>query len=95
MKKSELIAAIAEKGDLSKKEAEAMVKLFTETVTEALANGEKVSVSGFGVFNVTERAARDTVNPNTKKVQHIDARKAPVFKASKALKDAVDGKAKA
>lgn len=92
MKKSELIAAIAEKGDLSKKEAEAMVKLFTETVTEALAKGEKVSVSGFGVFNVTKRAARDTINPNTKKVQHIAARKAPVFKASKALKEAVDNK---
>ncbi|MBQ1537329.1 MAG: HU family DNA-binding protein [Ruminococcus sp.] len=92
MKKSELIAAIAEKGGFTKKESEAMLKLFTETVTEALANGEKVSVSGFGVFNVTDRAARDTVNPATKKVQHIEARKAPVFKASKALKEAVDHK---
>ena len=88
MKKSELIAAIAEKGGFTKKESEAMLKLFTETVTEALANGEKVSVAGFGVFNVTDRAARDTVNPATKKVQHIEARKAPVFKASKALKEA-------
>ncbi len=92
MKKSELLAAIAEKGGFSKKEAETMLKLFTETVAEALAKGEKVSVSGFGVFNVTERAARDTINPNTKNPQHIPARKAPVFKASKALKEAVDKK---
>ncbi len=93
MKKSELIAAIAEKGDITKKDAETMLKLFTDTVTEALANGDKVSVSGFGVFKVTEHAARDTINPNTKQKQHIEARMAPVFKASKALKEAVDHKA--
>ena len=92
MKKSELLAAIAEKGGITKKEAEAVLKLFTDTVTDALAKGEKVSVAGFGIFNVTERAARDTINPNTKKLSHIPARKAPVFKASKALKEAVDHK---
>lgn len=92
MKKSELIAAIAEKGNFTRKQTEAMLKLFTEIVTESLAKGEKVSLSGFGVFNVTERAARDTINPNTKELRHIEARKAPVFKPSKALKEAVDNK---
>ncbi|MCD7742352.1 MAG: HU family DNA-binding protein [Ruminococcus sp.] len=92
MKKSELITAIAEKGGCTKKEAERMLKLFTETVTESLSKGEKVSISGFGVFNISERAARDAINPNTKEITHIKARKAPVFKASKALKEAVDQK---
>jgi DNA-binding protein HU-beta len=92
MKKSELIAAIAEKGGCTKKEAETVLSLFTETVTEALVKGEKVSIAGFGVFNSVERAARDTRIPLTKEIKHIEARRAPVFKASKALKDAVDHK---
>jgi DNA-binding protein HU-beta len=92
MKKSELIAVIAEKADCSKKEAENLLRIFTETVSETLAGGEKVSISGFGVFNVVDRAARDSVNPATKEKRHIEARKAPVFKAAKALKEAVDHK---
>lgn len=92
MKKSELIAAIAQKGGCTKKEAENWLGIFVETVTDALVSGEKVSVSGFGIFNISERAARDNINPNTKQLQHIEARKVPVFKASKALKEAVDHK---
>ncbi|MGN0632684.1 MAG: HU family DNA-binding protein [Oscillospiraceae bacterium] len=92
MKKSELVAAIAQKCGCTKKDAEGMLSVFTETVTEALCKGEKVAISGFGVFNVTERAARDAINPATKVMSHIEARKAPVFKASKALKEAVDHK---
>lgn len=92
MKKAEFIEAIAEKAGCTKKDAETMLGIFTETVTEALANGEKVSVTGFGIFNVADRAARDVKNPATGEIRHIEARKAPVFKAAKALKEAVDHK---
>jgi DNA-binding protein HU-beta len=90
MKKSELVAAIAAKGGCTKREAEAVLRLFTDTVTDALVKGEKVSIAGFGIFNVADRAARDAVNPATGEIRHIEAKKAPVFKAAKALKDAVD-----
>lgn len=90
MRKSELIAAIAEKGGYKKKDAEAMLHIFTETVTEALVNGEKVSISGFGNFSIANRAERRVKNPTTHSETLIPARKVPVFKASKSLKEAVD-----
>ncbi|MCD8096101.1 MAG: HU family DNA-binding protein [Ruminococcus sp.] len=92
MKKSELIATIADRGGYKKKDAEKMLNLFTEIVAENLAKGEKVTVSGFGIFSISERAARDVVNPNTKKISHIEARKSPVFRASKVLKETVNSK---
>ncbi len=92
MKKSELIASIADKGGYTKKEAEMFLSIFVDTVTQSLVNGEKVSISGFGIFNVADRAARDAINPATKEIRHIEAKKAPVFKPAKALKEAVDHK---
>ena len=90
MNKSELVAAIASKADISKKDAEAAVKAFTETVTEELKNGGKVQLVGFGTFEVSKRAARTGRNPQTGKEMKIAASKAPKFKAGKALKDAVN-----
>ena len=88
MTKNDLISAIAEKGGYSKKEAEQA--LVTETITEALVKGEKVSIVGFGAFEVRDRAAKDSINPATKKPIHVPAKKVPAFKAGKALKEAVD-----
>ncbi|MBP7059087.1 MAG: HU family DNA-binding protein [Lachnospiraceae bacterium] len=90
MNKSELVSAIATKADLSKKEAEAALKAFTEVVAEELVKGEKIQLVGFGTFEVSERAARTGRNPQTGKEMKIDASKAPKFKAGKALKDAVN-----
>jgi len=90
MNKSELVSAIATKADLSKKEAEAALKAFTEVVAEELVKGEKIQLGGFGTFEVSERAARTGRNPQTGKEMKIDASKAPKFKAGKALKDAVN-----
>ncbi len=90
MNKTELIAAIAEKAELSKKDAEKALNAFTATVTDALKNGEAVTLVGFGSFEVKERAARTGRNPQTKETIKIPAKKLPVFKAGKALKDAVD-----
>ena len=90
MNKSELVAAIASKADISKKDAEAAVKAFTETVTKELKKGGKVQLVGFGTFEVSERAARTGRNPQTGKEMKIAASKAPKFKAGKALKDAVN-----
>ena len=90
MKKTELISAVAEKADLSKKDSEAAVKALVETVTEELKKGEKVQLVGFGTFEVSERAAREGRNPQTGKVMKIKASKAPKFKAGKALKDAIN-----
>ena len=87
MNKSELVSAIATKADLSKKEAEAALKAFTEVVAEELVKGEKIQLVGFGTFEVSERAARTGRNPQTGKEMKIDASKAPKFKAGKALKD--------
>ena len=92
MNKTELISAVAEKADLSKKDSEAAVKALVETVTEELKKGEKVQLVGFGTFEVSERAAREGRNPQTGKVMKIKASKAPKFKAGKALKDAVNKK---
>lgn len=87
MNKTELIAAVAEKADLSKKDAEAAITATVDAITEALTQGEKVQLVGFGSFEVKERAARIGRNPKTKEAIEIPASKAPVFKPSKALKD--------
>ena len=89
MNKTELVAAIAEKAGLSKKDAEGAVKAFTDTVAEQLKAGEKIQLVGFGTFEVAERAARTGKNPQTGEAIKIPASKAPKFKAGKALKDVV------
>ncbi|NBI68762.1 HU family DNA-binding protein [Pseudoflavonifractor sp. 60] len=89
MNKTELIAAVAERSELSKKDAEAAVTAMIDVITEALRQGEKVQLVGFGSFEVKLRAARTGRNPRTKEEIPIAASKAPVFKAGKALKDAV------
>lgn len=90
MNKTELVAAVAAKADLSKKEAEAAVSATLDAITEALADGDKVALVGFGTFSVKERAARTGINPLTKESIQIAASKAPAFKAGKALKDAIN-----
>ncbi len=89
MNKAELIAAVAEKTGMSKKDTEAVVAATFEAVTETLAKGDKVQLVGFGSFEVKKRAARLGRNPKTKETIKIEAAKVPVFKAGKALKDAV------
>lgn len=90
MNKTELIAAIAEKAEISKKDAEKALKAFTEAVAEELKQGGKVQMVGFGTFEVSERAAREGRNPQSGKPMTIAASKAPKFKAGKALKDIVN-----
>ena len=89
MNKNELIAAVAEKSALSKKDAEKALNAFLGTVEDALKKGDKVQLVGFGTFEVRERAARTGKNPATGETISIAACKAPAFKAGKALKDAV------
>ena len=89
MNKSELIAAVAAKADLSKKDAEAAVKAVIDSVSEALAGGDKVALVGFGTFEVKTRAARTGKNPRTGEAIEIPAAKVPSFKAGAALKNAV------
>ena len=90
MNKSELVAAVAQKSEVSKKEAEKVVNAMFATITDTLAAGEKVSIAGFGVFEQRVRAARMGSNPRTKEKIKIAASKVPAFKAGKALKDAVN-----
>ena len=90
MNKAELVAAMAEKTELSKKDAEAAVKAFTDVVAEALKAGDKIQLVGFGTFEVSERAAREGRNPRTGETMTIEASKTPKFKAGKALKDLVN-----
>ena len=90
MNKTELVAAMAEKAGLSKKDAEAALKAFTETVAEELKKGEKIQLVGFGTFEASERTAREGRNPQTGETMTIAACRAPKFKAGKALKDAVN-----
>ena len=90
MNKTELVAAIAEKAGLSKKDAEGAVKAFTDTVAEQLKAGEKIQLVGFGTFEVAKRAARTGRNPATGKEIKIKASKAPKFKAGAALKNALN-----
>ena len=89
MNKTELIAVAAEKSGITKKDAERVINAAFETITAQLIKGEKVQLSGFGIFEVKERDARVGRNPRTKEAIQIPASKAPVFKASKALKDMV------
>ena len=89
MTKTELISAVAQKAEFSKKDSEQAVNAVIEAISEALAAGEKVSLVGFGTFEVKERAARKGVNPHTKEPIDIPASKLPSFKAGKALKEAV------
>ena len=90
MNKTELVSAIAAKAELSKKDAEAALKAFTDVVAEELKKGGKVQLVGFGTFDVLERPARQGRNPRTGKSMKIKASKAPKFKAGKALKDAIN-----
>ena len=89
MKKTDLIAAIAEKAEISKKDADKALTAFIDEVTDALKDGDKVQLIGFGTFEVRERAARTGINPQTKKTITIAASKSPVFKAGAAFKSAV------
>ena len=89
MNKAELIAAVAEKAGLSKKDSEAAVNAALDAITAALQEGDKVQLVGFGSFEVKSRAARIGRNPKTKETIEIPASKVPVFKAGKALKDIV------
>ena len=90
MNKAELVAAIAEKAELSKKDAEAALKAFADVVADELKKGEKVQLVGFGTFEVSERAERTGRNPQTGAEMTIAASKAPKFKAGKALKDMIN-----
>lgn len=90
MSKTELVAAMAEKACLSKKDAEAALKAFTDTVAEELKKGEKIALVGFGTFEVSKRAAREGRNPQTGASMTIAASKTPKFKAGKSLKDAIN-----
>ena len=90
MNKTELVAAMAEKSELSKKDSEKALKALIDTVTEELKKGEKIQLVGFGTFEVIERAAREGRNPLTGEKMEIKASKAPKFKPGKALKDAVN-----
>lgn len=90
MNKTELVAAMAEKSELSKKDSEKALKAFIDVVSEELQNGGKIQLVGFGTFEVVERAAREGRNPLTGDKMQIEASKAPKFKAGKALKDAVN-----
>ena len=90
MNKTELVAAIAEQAELSKKDAEKALKAFTDIVGAELKKGEKIQLVGFGTFEVAERAARTGRNPQTGAEMKIAASKAPKFKAGKALKDSIN-----
>lgn len=89
MTKVELIAAVAEAAELTKKDAEKAVSATLDVITDALKNGEKVSLVGFGTFEVRERKERQGRNPQTREPMTIPASKLPAFSAGKALKDAV------
>ena len=89
MNKTELIAAVAEKTGMTKKDAERVINATLETLTASLVAGDKVQISGFGIFEVKAREARVGRNPRTKETIQIPATRLPAFKASKALKDAV------
>lgn len=92
MNKSELVASVAEKSGLTKKDAEKAVNAVFDSITATLVSGEKVQLVGFGTFEVRERKERQGQNPQTKQPITIHATKVPAFKAGKGLKDAVVGK---
>ena len=90
MNKTELIAAVAEQAELSKKDAEKALKAFTDVIAAELVKGEKVQLVGFGTFEVSEREAREGRNPRTGETMTIAASKTPKFKPGKALKDEIN-----
>jgi DNA-binding protein HU-beta len=90
MNKTELVAGVAEKTGMTKKDAEKAVSALFDTIQEALAQDDKVQLIGFGTFETRERAARKGRNPQTGDEINIEASKSPVFKAGKALKDAIN-----
>jgi DNA-binding protein HU-beta len=90
MNKSDLVSSIAEKSSLSKKDSEGALNAFVASVEEALVNGDKVQLIGFGSFEVRDRAQRKGRNPQTKEEITIPASKTPVFKVGKALKDSIN-----
>ena len=90
MNKAELITSMAEKSQLTKKDAETALKAFMQSVEEALVEGDKVQLVGFGTFETRERAAREGRNPRTKETINIPASTVPVFKAGKEFKERVN-----
>ena len=90
MTKTELISAVAEKTGAKKKDSEAAVNAMITAITDALANGDKVSIVGFGTFEVRDRKEKQVINPQTHKMMTAPASKAPAFKAGQALKNAVN-----
>ncbi|MDE5765391.1 MAG: HU family DNA-binding protein [Ruminococcus sp.] len=92
MTKAELIGAVAEKTDMTKKNAESAVNAVVEIITNTLVSGEKVSLVGFGTFEVRDRKEKKVINPQTKKAMIAPASKAAVFKAGQSLKNAVNNK---
>ncbi len=89
MTKADLISLVAEKSELTKKDADKAVTAVLDAITTALKEGDKVSLAGFGIFEVKERKERNGINPKTQEPMVIKASKSPAFKASKALKDAL------
>jgi len=89
MNKNELVSAVADTADISKKDADAAITAFIDVVTQALREGERVQLVGFGTFEVRKRAARVANNPQTKEPMQIGPSVVPVFKAGKILKDTV------
>lgn len=90
MNKNELVASMAEKSGLTKKDSEKALNCFVDIIQQALSEGDKVQLIGFGSFEVRERAERKGRNPQTREEITIPASKAPIFKAGKALKEAVE-----
>lgn len=90
MNKTELVAAIAEKAQITRKDSDAALKAFTDVVSDELKKGEKIQLVGFGTFEVSERPAREGRNPRTGETMTIAASKQPKFKPGKALKDAIN-----
>lgn len=90
MTKAELIANVAEKAEISKKEAEKVIAATIDSIKEALVKGDKLGIVGFGTFEIRDRASRKGRNPKTGETLDIPASKAPAFKASKTLKEAVN-----
>ncbi len=90
MNKSELITAMAERAELSKKDTEKALKAFVDVISDALVKGEKIQIVGFGTFEVVERKEREGKKPGTDEIITIPASKSPKFKAGKALKDKVN-----
>lgn len=90
MKKNELVAAIAAKENCTKKEADKALNLVLDAITDALVAGEKVAITGFGTFEVRERASKQCINPHTKQPMTTKPCKVLAFKAGKTMKDAIN-----